>query len=263
MERVTAEASRGAVSLIAAARVTLVLNRMDKDEAKRFGIVEDKERRRLFTVQDDKANRAPAEDAQWYRLASQTVDNSTGRDDPFGEEGDSVGVVTRWSPPDAFENVTVDHLRAVQALVAGGSYKENHQAADWIGKAVAEVLRHQRRQGCQRRPREDQCAARTWFGTGALVVVEKRDPEKREMKKYVEVGILAEDGAPPPTGGAGRSRGKWGAESAPPHLPPSGAGGGAGGAKASAQVGRGRTSAYVAGNPALGAPRDFSRWERT
>ena len=34
-EKVTAEASRGAGSLIAAARVTLVFNRMDKDEAQR------------------------------------------------------------------------------------------------------------------------------------------------------------------------------------------------------------------------------------
>jgi hypothetical protein len=260
-EKVTAESSRGASALVSAARVTLVLNRMDVAEAKRFGIVEDKERRRLFTVQDDKANRAPAEDAQWFRLASQNVDNSTGQDDPFGEDGDSVGVVTRWTPPDAFENVTVEHLRAVQALVAGGSYKENHQAADWVGKAVADVLGISPDKDATADRAKINALLRTWFGTGALVVVERRDPEKREMKKYVEVGTPAEDGAPPPSGGAGHS-GAGRAPTAPrPTCPPLGAGGGAGGAKTSTAVGQG-TADYVAGNPALGAPRDFSRWDR-
>ncbi|WP_267381775.1 MULTISPECIES: AAA family ATPase [unclassified Sphingomonas] len=261
-EKVTAESSRGASALVSAARVTLVLNRMDKDEAKRFGIVEDAERRRLFTVQDDKANRAPAEDAQWFRLASQNVGNSTGQDDPFGEDGDSVGVVTRWNPPDAFENVTVDHLRAVQTLVAAGEYKENHQAADWVGKAVADVLGISADKGAATDRAKINALLRTWLGNGALVVVERRDPDKREMKKYVEVGMLAEDGAPPPSSGAGQG-GASRAPTAPrPTCPPLGAGGGAGGVKTSAVVGRGGVTDHVADNPALGAPWDFGRWEK-
>lgn len=261
-EKVTAESSRGASALVSAARVTLVLNRMDKDEAKRFGIVEDAERRRLFTVQDDKANRAPAEDAQWFRLASQNVGNATGEDDPFGADGDSVGVVTRWTPPDAFENVTVDHLRAVQTLVASGSYKENHQAADWVGKAVADVLGISADKSATADRAKINGLLRTWFGTGALIVVERRDPDKREMKKYVEVGLPADDDAPPPSSGAGQG-GASRAPTAPrPTCPPLGAGGGAGGVETLAAVGRGRSSTYVAGNPALGRPRDFSRWEK-
>ncbi|USU09989.1 helicase RepA family protein [Sphingomonadaceae bacterium OTU29MARTA1] len=82
-EKVSAESARGGSSLIAAARVTLVLNRMDMREAEQFGISDDSERRRLFTVQDDKSNRAPATKAQWFRIASQDVGNSTGRDDPY------------------------------------------------------------------------------------------------------------------------------------------------------------------------------------
>lgn len=257
-DKVTAESSRGASALVSAARVTLVLNRMDKEEAKRFGITADNERRRLFTVQDDKANRAPAEDAQWFRLASQNVGNSTGQDDPFGEEGDSVGVVTRWTPPDAFENVTADHLRAVQTLVAGGAYKENHQAADWVGKAVAEVLGISADKDAAADRAKINALLRTWLGTGALVVVERRDPEKREMKKYVEVGAAAEVGAPPSLGGAGHS-GASGAPRPPrPTSPPIRGGSGAGEAQAFAPVGRGTTN-HVAGNPALGASRDFNR----
>ncbi|MDG6746574.1 AAA family ATPase, partial [Staphylococcus aureus] len=98
--KVTAEASRGASSLVNAARSTLVLNRMDDQEAERFMIDGDDEKRRLFTVQDDKHNRAPAEKAEWYRMASVDLGNFD------GEHSDSVGVVTRWTPPDAFEGVT-------------------------------------------------------------------------------------------------------------------------------------------------------------
>lgn len=77
-QKVTAEMSRGAVALINAARIALVLNRMDTEEATRFGIADDGERRRHFNVQDDKHNRAPAEDAEWYRMASVDLGNGEG-----------------------------------------------------------------------------------------------------------------------------------------------------------------------------------------
>jgi RecA-family ATPase len=111
--KVTAEMSRGAVSLISAARSTLVLNRMDEIEAKAFGIEGDEERRRIFSVQDDKSNRAPAEKADWHRIES--VDLGNGVD---GKPGDSIGVVTCWTPPDALDGVTADTLYQVQSLVA-------------------------------------------------------------------------------------------------------------------------------------------------
>lgn len=238
-EKVTAEASRGAVAMIAAARVTLVLNRMDKEEAQRFGIAEDSERRRLFTVQDDKANRAPAEDAQWFRLASQDVDNSTGHDDPFGEDGDSVGVVTRWSPPDAFEGVTADHLRRVQGAVQGGSWKESNQAKNWVGIAVANVMGLDPDREAKADRARINALLRQWIASGALIVVEKRCPEKREDKKFVEVGEWAVDGvAPPAKGGAGQG-GDSGATGAPRPTPsPLGGGGGGAGAGEGKQAGR-------------------------
>ena len=197
-EKVTAEASRGAGSLVAAARVTLVFNRMDKDEAQRFGIVEDKERRRLFTVQDDKANRAPAEDAQWFRLASQDIANSTGQDDPYGEEGDSVGVVTRWTPPDAFEGITVDHLQRVQQLVAAGEYKAHHSAANWVGLAVAEVLGVDGHDPAHRSRIVRMLAS--WVASGALRIEERKDGN-RQMKKFMVVGREADDMSATPTTG--------------------------------------------------------------
>lgn len=195
-EKVTAESSRGASALVSAARVTLVLNRMDKDEAQRFGIVADAERRRLFTVQDDKANRAPAEDAQWFRLASQNVENSTGQDDPFGEEGDSVGVVTRWFPPDAFEGVTVDDLYRVQQRVDVGQWRADVQAKDWVGKVVADVIGVSADSDVKADRTKINALLRAWVSSGALIKVEGKDA-KSMPRTFVEVGEWAVQGSSP------------------------------------------------------------------
>src|SRR5476649_1186351 len=48
--------------------------------------------------------------------------------------------VTRWEPPDALDGVTVSNLRAVQSAIASGRWRENSQAKDWAGYAVAKVL---------------------------------------------------------------------------------------------------------------------------
>ncbi|MDQ2765091.1 MAG: helicase RepA family protein [Pseudomonadota bacterium] len=195
-EKVTAESSRGASALVSAARVTLVLNRMDKEESQRFGIAEDKERRRLFTVQDDKANRAPAEDAQWFRLASQTVNNCQGPDDPFGDEGDSVGVVTRWTPPDAFDGVTVDHLYQVQQRVADGQWRADVQAKEWVGKVVADVIGVSGESDAKVDRAKINGLLRSWVANGALVKVEGKDG-KSMPRTYVEVGEWAVQGVAP------------------------------------------------------------------
>lgn len=242
-EKVTAEASRGAGSLIAAARVALVLNRMDKDEATKLGIAEDKERRRLFTVQDDKANRAPAEDAQWFRLASQTVDNSAGDDDPFGHEGDSVGVVTRWTPPNPFEGVTTDHLRRVQEAVAAGEFKHHHSASDWVGIAVAGVFGIDA-QGKAARARILKMLS-TWEANGALRVEERRD-QNRQMKKFVVVGRPFNEVSATPVGDVA-SQGVAPSQSAATLHPAPYRGAGVAGA---ATV-EGEPARYPGGNPAF------------
>ncbi|HVK81110.1 MAG TPA: hypothetical protein VM915_10920, partial [Verrucomicrobiae bacterium] len=124
---VTGESSRGATSLINAARSVLVLNRMDAEQGDFFGIPA-VDHGRFFNVQDDKHNRAPAEAAQWYTLASTPLGN-----------GDSVGVVTPWKPPSALDGVTPDHLAQVQAVLRGGKYRKDVQAADWAGRVVAKI----------------------------------------------------------------------------------------------------------------------------
>jgi len=181
---VTAMSARGAVALINAARSALVINRMEPDQAERLGIPAD-ERRRYVSVQDDKHNRAPAEKADWYRIASVDLGNGPMN----GAAGDSIGVAEPWKVPDPFDDITVGDLANVQAALASGSWKEHYSASDWVGVAVADVL------GLDVDSKSDKSKIRslvkTWVSEGALKVVERKD-QNRQMKKFVEVGRVVD-----------------------------------------------------------------------
>lgn len=223
--KVTAETSRGASALVNACRAALVLNRMEEHEAERLGIEGDDERRRYFTVQDDKHNRAPPEKAAWFRLASVKLDN--GRDDA---PGDSVGVAEPWSPPDAFAGMTGDHLYRVQLALAEGEHREDYQSPAWAGVAVAGVLK------LDHTAKADRIRIRklieTWVAEGALQVVERPD-RKRNMRRWIEVGRWANDTSAPPRNG---EAGQGGAEPSRkrPTTPPPPEGGGGWGSAATA-----------------------------
>ena len=160
--------------MVAAARSVRVLNNMSKDEAEKSGI--DVDRRRFFFRSDiGKANLAPpSEKAAWYNLASVPLGNGDPPDD-----GDIVGVVTTWEWPNAFEGVTITDLRAVQAEVRKGRWRENSQAKDWVGIAVARVLKLDPKDKTAKA--KIRALMKTWIENGMFAVVmvldENSDPE--------------------------------------------------------------------------------------
>lgn len=181
---VNALSGRGAVALINACRSVLVLNRMGEDEAKRYGI-EDEKRRRYFRTYDDKNNRAPPSDASdWFQMVSVSLGNGV------NDDGDNMGVVVPWSPPDAFEGITVDHLQRVQAAIGAGEYKAHHSATDWAGNAVADVL------GLSVAAKGDKARISqmlaAWIENDVLRVEERKDAN-RQIKKFVVVGRAVND----------------------------------------------------------------------
>lgn len=177
---VTALSARGAVALINASRSTLVINRMESDQAERLGIpMED--RRRYISVADDKTNRAPAEKADWYRLAS--VDLGNGLMDGAAP-GDSMGVAEPWKVPDPFDNITASHLAAVQSAIAAGEWKEHHTAKDWVGIEIARTLGLDDEDKAVRA--RVKLMLKAWITEGALKVIEKQD-KNRQWKNFVEV----------------------------------------------------------------------------
>jgi len=188
---VTALSARGAKALTDACRSALVLNRMDDEEAERFGF-DDKERRRYFTVQDDKHNRAPAENADWFHLESVELGNGG-----LGD-GDSIGVAVPWQAPDPFEGLTVDHLYRAQCEIDKSDCRENHQAGEWVGYAVARVLGIDADQPKDRKRVKSLVA--TWLASGALKVVTK-DDKKCMPRKFVVVGKWANDLSSTPANG--------------------------------------------------------------
>lgn len=169
---VTAESSRGAVSLIGAARSVVVYNRMTKEEAERAGI-EPKLIGFYFRTQNDKANLAPPEAADWFRMNNVDLPN-----------GDSVGVACPWKWPDPFEGLTSWHLKEVQRRVEQGRYRADVRSKDWIGNMVAEVLDWDPE--TKRGRIKD--IVKQWLANNMLREVEGQD-EKRNTRTFVEVGV--------------------------------------------------------------------------
>jgi len=175
-QEVTAESSRGAVSLIGAARSVVVYNRMTKEEGERAGIAPEF-RGFYFRTQNDKANLAPPEGADWMRMNNVDLPN-----------GDSVGVACPWQWPDAFDGVSTWHLKQVQQRVAQGRFRKDVQSKQWVGLVVAEVCNIDAEKGRGR----IKDILKQWLATDMLREVEDMD-EARRPKWFVEVGTWHTD----------------------------------------------------------------------
>lgn len=173
---VTAEDGRGASSTISGTRVKRPLNRMTEAEGKKAGV---QNHRLYFRILPDTSLAPPSEKSDWYKLVSVDLGNG-----PKGTPGDSVGVVTKWEWPDPLAGMTASDFDKVAAVIRRGKWRENSQAAAWVGKAVAEAL------DLDVDNKADKAKItgmlRVWFGAKSLVVVDGQD-EKRETKKFVEV----------------------------------------------------------------------------
>lgn len=169
---VTAESSRGAVSLIGAARSVIVYNRMTKEEAERAGI-EPRQTGFYFRMQNDKANLAPPEAADWLRMNNVDLPN-----------GDSVGVACPWQWPDPFDGLTTWHLKEVQRRVDSEDWRIDVRAKEaWVGNLVAQVLDWD----VEKKAGRIKDILKQWFGNDMLREVERAD-QHRKVRKFVEVG---------------------------------------------------------------------------
>jgi hypothetical protein len=185
---VTAESSRGAVSLIGAARSVVVYNRMTKEEAERAGVDPD-DRGFYFRTQNDKANLAPPEGADWFRMNNVNLPN-----------GDSVGVACRWEWPDAFEGLETRDLYKVQLAIDAADWGESVQAKDWAGNAVATTLG----MDAEKDKHRIKAMLRAWVENRALKIDRRRTDKGRE-KPFVIVGSWVDPTTLPTSqGGVGK-----------------------------------------------------------
>lgn len=171
-EEATTESGRGASAMMATARSGRVLNKMTEAERAKAGVEDDPAT--YFAVTRDKANLAPIGKRVWRRIASVQLAN-----------GDGVGVVEAWQWPDAFDGMTVDHLKRVQQAIEGKKLPHWPLAADWIGYSIAEIL------GLDTDNEADKetvkACLKAWIKSGALKV-ETTVNSSRNRVKIVEVG---------------------------------------------------------------------------
>tara|TARA_R110000868_G_scaffold40447_1_gene139514 strand:- start:3047 stop:5131 length:2085 start_codon:yes stop_codon:yes gene_type:complete len=170
---ISVEDARGASALLAAARVSRVINRMSEEQAKAADIPPS-ERYSYVSVEVGKSNMGPLSDARrWFRIESVSLGNFKDIQKPT----DFVGVVAAWQWPAAEEAalaVAPDALEAILSRIGSGPYSENATAKDWAGHVVADVLEMDAGESAVKR--KISRMLESWVSTGKLVVDRRNDP---------------------------------------------------------------------------------------
>ncbi|WP_207184198.1 helicase RepA family protein [Methylobacterium indicum] len=175
------EDARGGSALIGAVRSARVLNVMSPEEAGNAGVPGEL-RRRYFRVDDGKSNMQPPQDrAVWRHLESVGLGNGDDQDPE-----DLIGVVTEWAMPGLFDTIDADALRKVQAEVRQGTWAENVQAGNWVGRLIGDVLGLDPGDTAEKAKIKRVLA--TWIKNGALKVERQHDGSKGREKPVIVVG---------------------------------------------------------------------------
>jgi hypothetical protein len=130
--------ARGASAISGAVRSARTIAVMSDKEAEAMGIPQLK-RNWYIRVDDAKGNMSPpAEKARWLQRESIILDNG----DEF-EPGDSVGVVSSWTPPDPFDGISIDVVQGVLNKIFDGytqdvRYSKN-KGKRWAGNLLVDA----------------------------------------------------------------------------------------------------------------------------
>lgn len=171
----TVEDSRGGSALIGAMRVARAINPMEPEEAARFGLDTHIDHFRIEAAGKNNLAR-PSDKAEWYVREGVPVTN-----------GEYCAIVERWSPPDPFEGIGLEHAKRCQVLLmksTPGDWRESSQASNWIGVLVGDVC------GIDPEDRVGKAKikgiVKQWISTGILAVERIKDPRNgREIPAVV------------------------------------------------------------------------------
>ena len=168
--------ARGAGALAGAVRAARTITPMSDKECEMFGL---EPQRRLWHVRVDDAKgnmSAPAADAVWYERHSVEL-----------SQGDWVGVLAPWTPPDAFDGLSVEAARRVLLMIDEGfedgkRYTTNYRKGSkrWAGDPlVAEGISES----------NAKVILKTWLGTGVVYSEEYINPRYRKPQVGLFVDI--------------------------------------------------------------------------
>lgn len=179
------DASRGGGSIINTARVVSTLFTMTADDAASLGVDED-ERHRYVRFDDAKANLTLITNkAKWFEKVGVNINNGRA-----GIPSDEIGVLSPWSPPSAFENITSSQVNLCLDRIRDGIPGENPSSPQfytfsktsllrYVGTVVGEVL------GVDANRAER--ITKTWRLNGLLAEETFSDPVRNKTTKVVRV----------------------------------------------------------------------------
>jgi hypothetical protein len=123
------EQARGASALSGAVRIARQVQVLEKNEAAKMGVPE-AQRFEYLQIDSGKNNLLIKGAARWVHITSMPLDN-----------GDLVGTIEPWTPPDPMSGITEQQLEiVVEFLAANEPQRANTQSADWFGWKVAELF---------------------------------------------------------------------------------------------------------------------------
>lgn len=178
------DAARGAKALTDSARVGLLMTTMSIGEAEEFGISDD-DRLSYVRLDDAKRNMAAAAKARWFHLRSIKLGNCF---DPTYPNGDSVGAIVPWSPPEDELATAPNHdlNAALDAISAGPSpgvlytpSKRGQSSDRWCGNVLRQMFDTSEKQAGK--------MIKDWLKSGTLQVTEYRHPKFRKIVAGVTV----------------------------------------------------------------------------
>jgi hypothetical protein len=176
-----ANKGRGASSMKDAARLVYTLTPMNADEAKTFGIEEDK-RRPLLRMDSGKVNICKPTAAKWFRLVGVPL----GNENELYRNGDEVQTVEPWMPPDTWADLSAPILNVIltaidAGLADGNRYTDAPKAGD---RAAWKVVQEHVPQKTEQQARE---IIRIWVKNGPLISDNYTNPVTRKNVKGLRV----------------------------------------------------------------------------
>jgi hypothetical protein len=136
----TEDDALGSVAFVNKMRDVRVLNKMDEDDASKYGLAP-WEAGDYFRVDNPKHTHRRSGRPVWRHKVSQSLGNGGPGLLDFSSD---VGVVTQWSPPSpqsVIDGLEPEQIEAIKLAVFNGGFdRENAQAKGWAGDAVAKVL---------------------------------------------------------------------------------------------------------------------------
>lgn len=178
------DAARGAKALTDSARVGLLMTTMSAAEAEEFGIQED-DRLAYIRLDDAKRNMAPASKAKWFYLRSVQLGNTF---DPLYPNGDSVGAIVAWQPPDSeMEKAPTEEINTALDVIKAGpepgilysASKRGRSSDRWCGNILCEMFSVSEKEAGK--------MIAAWLKSGLLYLTEYRHPQFRRNVPGVAV----------------------------------------------------------------------------